>query len=115
MSRYSGYCKHGTYVGGCGIDWMCGSCESGDPDITPAEIRACITSELANLELVTLIYEDIAVSYPQFVGSIPELTQRERASIASWRRALTEALRWARHENDDDWLTTRYDAEMEAA
>jgi hypothetical protein len=24
-----GYCKHGTYVGGCGIDWMCGYCESG--------------------------------------------------------------------------------------
>lgn len=24
-------CEHGTYVGGCGIDWMCGSCESGYP------------------------------------------------------------------------------------
>ena len=23
-------CKHGVYVGGCGIDWMCGPCESGD-------------------------------------------------------------------------------------
>lgn len=20
-------CKHGVYVGGCGIDWMCGRCE----------------------------------------------------------------------------------------
>lgn len=26
--RKSGYCKHGTYVGGCGIDYMCGQCES---------------------------------------------------------------------------------------
>lgn len=25
-----GYCFHGTYVGGCGIDWMCGYCESGE-------------------------------------------------------------------------------------
>lgn len=25
-----GNCKHGTYVGGCGIDWMCGACESGE-------------------------------------------------------------------------------------
>jgi hypothetical protein len=25
-----GYCVHGTYVGGCGIDWMCGACESGE-------------------------------------------------------------------------------------
>jgi hypothetical protein len=23
------YCKHGTYVGGCGADYMCGWCESG--------------------------------------------------------------------------------------
>lgn len=23
-------CKHGTYVGGCGIDWMCGPCEMGE-------------------------------------------------------------------------------------
>lgn len=23
------HCVHGTYVGGCGIDWMCGPCEMG--------------------------------------------------------------------------------------
>lgn len=28
--REPGYCKHGVYVGGCGIDWMCGECEFGD-------------------------------------------------------------------------------------
>jgi hypothetical protein len=26
----NGYCKHGVYVGGCGIDFMCGRCECGD-------------------------------------------------------------------------------------
>jgi hypothetical protein len=25
-----GYCVHGTYVGGCMEDWMCGACESGE-------------------------------------------------------------------------------------
>lgn len=24
-----GYCDHGVYVGGCGIDWMCQWCEDG--------------------------------------------------------------------------------------
>lgn len=23
-------CPHGVYVGGCGVDWMCGRCESGE-------------------------------------------------------------------------------------
>jgi hypothetical protein len=27
-----GHCKHGVYVGGCGIDWMCQMCESGVSD-----------------------------------------------------------------------------------
>lgn len=26
---WDGYCEHGTYVGGCGIDWMCQWCEDG--------------------------------------------------------------------------------------
>lgn len=30
-----GYCFHGTYVGGCGIDWMCGYCESGEQGSSP--------------------------------------------------------------------------------
>lgn len=28
--QYEGYCFHGMWVGGCGIDWMCGACESGE-------------------------------------------------------------------------------------
>ena len=29
-SDHDGYCKHGTYVAGSGIDWMCGACEDGE-------------------------------------------------------------------------------------
>jgi|WetSurMetagenome_2_1015567.scaffolds.fasta_scaffold1149947_2 hypothetical protein len=25
-------CKHGVYVGGCGVDLMCGRCESGEEE-----------------------------------------------------------------------------------
>lgn len=28
--RETGRCKHGVYVGGIGIDWMCGQCEMGE-------------------------------------------------------------------------------------
>ena len=30
-----GYCPHGVYVGGIGVDWMCGRCESGDDEVAP--------------------------------------------------------------------------------
>jgi hypothetical protein len=34
MAR-EGYCPHGVYVGGIGVDWMCGRCEDGDPSVIP--------------------------------------------------------------------------------
>lgn len=29
-SDHNGYCRHGTYVAGSGVDWICGYCEDGD-------------------------------------------------------------------------------------
>jgi len=29
-AREEGRCKHGVYVGGIGVDWMCGRCENGE-------------------------------------------------------------------------------------
>ncbi len=29
--RDAGYCEHGVYVGGIGVDWMCMDCELGTP------------------------------------------------------------------------------------
>lgn len=37
-----GYCEHGTYVGGCGIDWMCQWCEDG---ISAAEAKKIVASQ----------------------------------------------------------------------
>lgn len=44
-----GRCKHGTYVGGCGADYMCGWCEDGTPDVEYVEYcrqnRVCTLSQ----------------------------------------------------------------------
>lgn len=37
-----GYCQHGQYVGGCGIDYMCEWCENG---VSAAEARRIIVKE----------------------------------------------------------------------
>jgi hypothetical protein len=37
-----GYCEHGTYVGGCGTDWMCHWCEDG---ISAAEAKRIVTAQ----------------------------------------------------------------------
>lgn len=37
---YDGYCEHGVYVGGCGIDWMCQWCEDGISLADAKQIRA---------------------------------------------------------------------------
>lgn len=37
-----GYCEHGTYVGGCGIDWLCQWCEDG---ISLTEARRIVAAE----------------------------------------------------------------------
>lgn len=39
---YTGYCEHGQYVGGCGVDWMCTWCESG---VSLAEAQRIVRNE----------------------------------------------------------------------
>jgi hypothetical protein len=43
-SDEQGYCPHGTYVGGCGIDWMCGDCEMGNYDIGEYDTGTVVVS-----------------------------------------------------------------------
>jgi hypothetical protein len=54
FSNYSedvpdGYCVHGTYVGGCGIDWMCGHCEMDEFDYAEQDMGTvhvhCVNAE----------------------------------------------------------------------
>lgn len=52
----SGYCEHGVYVGGCGIDWMCGRCESGEEPLTKAERKKYNRQRKANYQLNRVLY-----------------------------------------------------------
>lgn len=52
----AGYCRHGVYVGGCGIDWMCGACESGEPEPTKAERKRYNRTRKANYHLGRVLY-----------------------------------------------------------
>jgi len=36
-----GYCPHGVYVGGVGVDWMCGPCEDGDTAVVETYGVSC--------------------------------------------------------------------------
>lgn len=44
----AGYCRHGVYVGGCGVDWMCGRCENGEH---------WDSSHFSKSERIRLVYE----------------------------------------------------------
>lgn len=52
----SGYCRHGVYVGGCGIDWMCGKCEDGAPEPTKAERKKYDRTRKSNYYLNRVLY-----------------------------------------------------------
>lgn len=62
-----GYCVHGVYVGGCGIDWMCGICESGE-DLSPvAWAMANVRDEICRLHRVQLA--EMQCELVEMVGS----------------------------------------------
>lgn len=57
------YCVHGKYVGGCGADYMCGSCEMGDE---PTQEKVS-NYEQAKAEYEHLSNEEKLWSLPQHV------------------------------------------------
>lgn len=54
-NRDDGRCKHGVYVGGCGIDWMCGACEDGVSDEDYAE--SLIAADRADAYMRNRMYD----------------------------------------------------------
>lgn len=54
--QQAGYCEHGVYVGGCGIDWMCGRCESGEEPLSKAERKKYNRTRKANYQLGRTLY-----------------------------------------------------------
>lgn len=50
-----GYCPHGAYVGGCGIDWMCGPCEMSEGVNEYSEESLDVLSKLRGRKLADSI------------------------------------------------------------
>lgn len=84
----SGYCPHGVYVGGCGIDWMCGRCESGEEPMTKAERKKYDRTRKANYYLNRVLY----------------LLKRDRWEAAE--AAFTTANRWSYNRYSDAFVRT---------
>lgn len=63
LDARSGYCEHGNYVGGCGVDYMCHYCENGEK--RDAYREAIYQAKLAiDLEKVEFIQKFLADGSP---------------------------------------------------
>jgi hypothetical protein len=67
----AGYCRHGKYVGGMGIDWMCHYCEMGDT--IEEEVDAQVYSIIRQVELVTELGEMVGKMDRAGLKSLPVL------------------------------------------
>jgi len=122
------YCKHGVYVGGCGIDWMCHACEMGDVEPTPVEAEAHMFAAYERMlngrtEMVQMIHEGIArvgaegadttmlktimgeaLGWKSLLTGFGERRSSFVSAVATWQQA-TE---WAEGPDDNDWLARRH-------
>ena len=103
---HDGYCEHGTYVGGCGIDWMCGWCEDGISAAEAIEIETglavrerCGKWRITRKSALTYCYSTRAWEVLRQPTSYRILYQlRVQPS-----RSLRAALREARQMHNDDY------------
>lgn len=102
-------CKHGSYVGGCGIDWMCHACEMGYPDPTIDEtIRRIVDTIEVRQEWQTTCRE-IGIEFDPFSSIVYPTTRRLHLLVAE----LAEIRQWATSDTDDDWMARRHRHELE--
>lgn len=122
------YCKHGVFVGGCGIDWMCQACEMGDVEPTPTEAADRMVELFGRYinrrtELLMMIAETQAMraGQPEEIDGLKSLAGRilsgEQVLLGAHNnlgnfhaavRAWQEACEWAEGPDDNDWLARRH-------
>lgn len=121
------HCKHGVYVGGCGVDWMCGACEMGDVEPTPTEAADRMVELFERYisrrtELLSMIAETQAkfAGEPEEIDALKSLAGRilsgEQVLLGAYNignfhaavRAWQEACEWAEGPDDNDWLARRH-------
>lgn len=106
------YCCHGTYVGGCGIDWMCPSCELGIPDPSPKQLKDLADKHARDsmAALRQLIELHVVDAYePIYSELLNRAIKRHRHMLDDY----SEALVYAEDEDDTRWLHRKHDIECE--
>ena len=119
------HCKHGVYVGGCGIDWMCHACEMGDVEPTPTEAAASMVTAFERYtnrrsELLMWIASVKAADTSGDTAHLDSVASRIlngdqtllgadnyanfRSAVCTWQ----EACEWAEGPDDNDWLARRH-------
>lgn len=105
------YCVHGVYVGGCGVDYMCGACEMGDPNTTPREQRDYIRSRYSRGMELAVVLTRAAVKSEAYRFMIARV-DTHLLNLASELRLELDKLKeielWAEHEDDDEWIYRRH-------
>lgn len=116
MNSYP-YCRHGRYIGGCGVDWMCGACEMDYSDDTPREL-------LADVERLVLSLETLDGRITEYARALPDVDADKM--IAEIRKPYVTRLIAAADEfsrvltlcngnmDDNQWLIRQHDKDVEA-
>ena len=120
------YCKHGVFVGGCGIDWMCQACEMGDVEPTPTEAAEHMVTAFERYisrrgELLMLIASAKDANTSGDTAHLDSLSGRilngdqtllgAYDNLANFHGAVStwqEACEWAEGPDDNDWLARRH-------
>lgn len=112
-------CRHGNYIGDPGgVDYMCGQCESLEPDPSPNDIRQSIFGYDDAVKRAKAVvrqrFIDLTIKYGSVMGSVAATAIEERILQPALRNLnnawdlLFESLRWADSDDDQDWVYKRH-------
>jgi len=97
--QYEGYCFHGMWVGGCGIDWMCGACESDELGSSHydylrgsyrySEALRTIKSNLLKKQVADWVADNSAKGL-----SYPEISELANSELTKFEAFLARKLSW---------------------
>lgn len=112
-------CRHGNYIGDpWGVDYMCGQCESLEPDPSPNGIRQSIFGYDDAVKRAKAVvrqrFIDLTIKYGSVMGSVATTAIEERILQPALRNLdnawglLFESLRWADSDDDQNWMHKRH-------
>ena len=87
--KSDGNCFHGVYVGGFGIDWMCGYCESGEEGSSPYDyLSGVYRYKEAVMALVSARRQAKALEVGEAITALIQASKFEEANqVASEARS----------------------------